>query len=298
MLELAVSAAVGALTARLAWTATRPWFARPALVRPNYRGHGVPTAAGLVLTLALFAVEAARTVLGAGFGAGFGTGVAAGVGQSGARLLVLVAVTGFCLLGAVDDVAGSSDDRGFRGHVRALARGRVTTGGLKLLGGAAVALVAVGPLALRSAPDGAARVTRLLADAALVALAANLGNLLDRAPGRTIKGALLAFALVVAASGAEPGLAGVAVVAGAAAGLLVDDLRERLMLGDAGANSLGAAVGLGAVLAFAPLTRNLVLGGLLVLNLLGELVSFSRVIDGMPPLRALDRLGRRPASDR
>jgi hypothetical protein len=32
----------------------------------------------------------------------------------------------------------------------------------------------------------------------------------------------------------------------------------------------------------------------LVLNLLSEAVSYSRVIDRVPPLRVADRLGRRP----
>ena len=42
---------------------------------------------------------------------------------------------------------------------------------------------------------------RLLADGALVALAANLGNLLDRAPGRTTKVALVAFVVLVLGAG-------------------------------------------------------------------------------------------------
>ncbi|MGH9177930.1 MAG: hypothetical protein ACRD0N_05175, partial [Acidimicrobiales bacterium] len=87
-------------------------------------------------------------------------------------------------------------------------------------------------------------------------------------------------------------LAGVAVVAGAAGALLLDDLRERLMLGDTGANALGGAVGLGVVLACAPATRTAVLVAVAALNLASEAVSFGRVIDAVPPLRAVDRWGR------
>ena len=281
--ELALAVVVGVLAVRLSWLAARPWFAQPILLRPNYRDRQIPVAVGLVLPLALFLVEAGRTVVDA-----------VGEGDDAltlSRLLTLVAVTGFCLLGAIDDVAGSGEHRGFRGHVLALLAGRLTTGLLKLVGGAAVALVVVSPVSLSPPARG---IGRLLADAALVALSANLGNLFDRAPGRAIKVTLLAFAVLVVASGADETLLGVAVVAGAAAGLLVDDVRERFMLGDAGANALGAAVGLGVVLATGPDVRNGVLVLVAALNVLGEVVSFSRVIDAVPPLRALDRAGRLP----
>jgi UDP-N-acetylmuramyl pentapeptide phosphotransferase/UDP-N-acetylglucosamine-1-phosphate transferase len=281
MLELATAAVVGLLAGRLVWLAARPWFAQPALLRSNYRNKLVPTAAGLALPLALFLVEAGRAVASA-----------AGIGDhrtiDGPRLLTLVVVCGFCLLGTVDDIAGTGEHRGFRGHLLALAAGRVTTGLFKLAGGAVIALVAVGAVT-----DGS--LGRVVADAALVALTANAANLLDRAPGRAGKTCVAAFVVLAIATGGDRALVGVAVLAGAAAALLLDDLRERLMLGDAGANPLGAALGLGVVLTTSPTTRNAVLVAALALNLLGELVSFSRVIDAVPPLRALDQLGRAPA---
>jgi len=272
---------VGFLVARLAWLASRPLFASPALARPNYRGRLLPTAAGIVLPAAALLVEAGRAVTGA-----FGVGDA-GVGA--ARALTLLAAAGFALLGLVDDVAGSSSERGFRGHLRALAGGRLTTGGLKVLGGAALAVVVVAPVVGESAG-------RLVADAALVALAANLGNLFDREPGRSIKVGAGAFAALALGAAWDPALTGVAVVVGAALGLLLDDLHERLMLGDAGANVLGGVLGLGVVLACAPATRTAVLVAVAALNVAAEVVSFSRVIAAVPPLRALDRLGRTRAT--
>jgi hypothetical protein len=239
----------------------------------------LPTGAGLVLPLALVLVEGGRTVAGA-----------AGVGDEqyldGARLAVVLLVPALALLGLADDLVGAGTDRGFRGHLTALVRGRLTTGGAKLLGGAAIALVAVSIVA------GEPAVSRLLADGALVALAANLGNLFDRAPGRTGKVGVTAGIVLAVVTGAPTSLAGVAVVVGAAAALLLDDLHERLMLGDTGANALGGALGLGVVIACAEPTRDVVLIVLVVANVLSELVSFSRIIDAVPPLRALDRWGR------
>jgi UDP-N-acetylmuramyl pentapeptide phosphotransferase/UDP-N-acetylglucosamine-1-phosphate transferase len=206
-------------------------------------------------------------------------------GLTAARTVTLAAALGFGLLGVFDDLAGSGDARGFRGHLASLLRGRLTTGGLKLLGGACVAVIVC------AAVSGDA-VGALLRDAALVALAANLGNLFDRAPGRTIKVATVAFAVLAALCSRRTPLVGPAVAVGAGLALLLDDLHERLMLGDAGANALGGVVGLGVVLATAPSTRVAVLIGVAALNLVSEVVSFSRVIDGVPPLRALDRAGR------
>jgi hypothetical protein len=157
---------------------------------------------------------------------------------------------------------------------------------MKLVGGAAVALVVVAPVAGQS-------IGRLLADGALVAMAANLGNLLDRRPGRVIKVAGVTFVALALATGAAHALGGVAVVVGAALALLLDDLHERLMLGDTGANLLGGALGLGVVAVGSPVARLGVLGVLAVLNGLSEWVSFSGVIERVPPLRALDRAGRK-----
>ena len=82
---------------------------------------------------------------------------------------------------------------------------------------------------------------------------------------------------------------------GAAFGLLGDDLRERLMLGDTGANVIGAVLGLAVVLGSRDSIRLVVMLVLLAVNVGAELFSFSRVIDAVRPLRWFDRLGSRRA---
>jgi hypothetical protein len=67
-----------------------------------------------------------------------------------------------------------------------------------------------------------------------------------------------------------------------------------MMLGDAGANVVGAILGLGVVLGRGEVTRITALVVLLVANIAAELVSFSRIIDRVGPLRWLDRLGQLP----
>lgn len=271
---------VGVLAARLLVRAGHDLLRAPALERENRRGRTVPTAAGVFAVLAVVIIEAGRSLFGA-----FGVGNAQ---PAAPRLLVLLACIGFGFLGLFDDLAGSPD-HGFRGHLRALvSEGRLTTGLVKVLGGGALAVILVNA----SAADAGASGARVVADAMLVALAANLANLFDRAPGRAIKVGLLAWLPVALIARNDAVGVAIAPVVGAFAGLLGDDLHERLMLGDAGSNVIGAVLGLAVVSECAPATRSGVLVVLAAFTLASEVISFSRVIERAPVLRRLDDLGR------
>ena len=162
-------------------------------------------------------------------------------------------------LGLVDDL-WSGPQRGFRAHLAA----RRTTGVLKLLGIPAYALLR----------------TRSFSGSLLVGLAANALNQLDTRPGRALK-AYIAAALVVDAP------LGIAVL------LLPYDLREMTMLGDAGANALGALLGLNSVDRLTGKGRWLAIGGLAGLTIVGERTSLGRLIERTPGLAQFDSLGRR-----
>lgn len=279
--------AVGLLAVRLLVGAGRDLLRAPALERPNRHGRTVPTAMGVLAVLAVVLVEAGRSLLGA-----FGVGDAPG---DAARLLVLVACVGFGLLGLLDDVAGTQSDHGFRGHLGALfSHGRITTGLVKIVGGGALAVVLVSAGRAGRAGVSGAGVSgaRVVSDALLVALAANMTNLFDRAPGRAIKVGLVAWLPIALVARADTVGVAVAPVVGAFAGLLGDDLHERLMLGDAGSNVIGAVLGLAVVLECSPGTRTVVLAVLVAFTLASELFSFSRVIERVSVLRRLDELGR------
>ena len=278
-MSVLIGLVVGALTVQLLRVGASGMLASPPLQRPNYRGHLLPTGAGVLIVIALLVIEAGRAIFGS-------LGVGDDPGLTIQRSEVLFAAFGFGLLGLIDDLVGDGERRGFRGHVGALFRGEITTGFLKLFGGAGVAVVLV-------ATPGFATGRRLLVDAVLIALAANLANLLDRAPGRTIKAAIIAYIPLAFVLGTGPVGVAIAPVMGAAIGLLHDDLRERVMLGDAGANVIGAALGLGVVLGRGEVTRTSALAILIAANIAAEIWSFSAVIDKVPPLRWLDRLGQR-----
>ena len=223
---------------------------------------------------------------GPAFVAGAVTAVAVAPGvPARMRVAAVFAGTAAGALGAYDDLAGSSDSRGFKGHLSALARGEVTTGAVKILGIGAAGLTA----AALAGTKGRGGALDVLINGALVAGGANLLNLFDLRPGRAIK--------VGALAGLPGTLSGSAVAAapfGAAIALLPEDLGERAMLGDSGANALGALLGLSA--AHLPRTVRLgLLAGVAGLNAASEVVSFTKVIQATPALRWLDQLGRRPA---
>lgn len=279
-MRLLDSVGLGAAASVVAWLSARGVFSSSVFTRQNFRGATVPVGAGVLLAVAMIAADAVIVVSD--------RVVDHHANDLVGTALVLAAVLGFCVLGLLDDLAATGEERGFGGHLRALAQGRLTTGGLKLVGGGLLALVLAG-WARRGG------VIALLVDTLLIALAANTGNLFDRAPGRTIKVGGLALAVVLALASTEEHqlLTGVAILLGAALGLLVFDLREDLMLGDAGSNAIGAGAGVGVVLTCGLAARVAVLVLVLGLNLASERISFTRVIDSVAPLRFLDRWGRR-----
>jgi UDP-N-acetylmuramyl pentapeptide phosphotransferase/UDP-N-acetylglucosamine-1-phosphate transferase len=286
-MAVVLGVAVGFLAAQLVWKMSAGLFTSVVLQRPNYRSHYLPTGVGIVLAVAVAVVEGGRAVAAAA-----GVGDVSGPGV--ARTVMLAGVFGFGALGFVDDVLGGDAERGWKAHLRALFAGRLSAGGIKLFGGGVLALMLAS--AAGSTASGEGGVLRLAADGALVALAANVANAFDRAPGRTIKVSLVAWAALSVAAGAGAAAVALAPVMGAALGLLPEDLGERLMLGDAGANALGAALGLAALLTLGPGTRLVVTGVLLVINVAADLVSFSKVIRTTPALDRLDKLGRLNAS--
>jgi UDP-GlcNAc:undecaprenyl-phosphate GlcNAc-1-phosphate transferase len=278
MTEVLLAALAGLLVGAGLWATGGDLFHVESLRRTNYRGAEIATGVGALVPVATLVVVAAGhlALLSTGRGP---------VWYAQGRTAVL-ATAGFGLLGLLDDVAGAGQSGGFRQHLRALWHGRLTSGGMKLFAGGAV-----GVLVAAAVPGGDTGLAAGLRDGAVVALAANLANLFDRAPGRCIKFTTTAFG-VAAVVARRSELAGPAVGIGAGLALLVPDLREKAMLGDAGANPLGALAGLAWLVALPdPAARWALLVVLVAANAASEVVSYSAVIDRVGPLRWFDRLG-------
>ncbi|GGK07842.1 hypothetical protein GCM10010123_42250 [Pilimelia anulata] len=250
--------------------------------RTNFHGRTVSLAAGP----ALATVAAGSAALGAGTPAAAGAALVAGLG-SGA-------------VGLYDDIVGARPeqkaDKGFRGHLAALRAGRVSAGLVKLAGVGAASVAAAALLSADRTDRRGVRARRagraldVALGAGVIAGTANLVNLLDLRPGRALK----ASALLGAPLAAGPAGGLVAGPLGTAAGLLPADLDERVMLGDCGANAMGALLGTALARRCGPGGRAALLAGLVALNLASERVSFTKVIERTAGLRQLDQLGRRP----
>jgi len=249
----------------------------------NYRGRPLPFPFGVLALAAALLALIPLTLL---------ERLASSEVFEPAALPVAVYALGVLALGLVDDTlarerpgeTGSPAQRGWRGHGAAALRGELSTGVLKAAGSLGLALFAMSYLGLS---DG-----RWLLAVAVLVLATNAFNLLDLRPGRSIKAfVLLGLGLSLGSTDLRPlwaiGLfAAPALVAGSF------DLRERAMLGDTGANLLGALAGLWLVLTLSGVGQLIALALLAAITLYGELRSISALVERVPVLRELDSWGR------
>jgi len=292
------SGLVGAAVARLSYAAlkARPPGGAAAWNRTNHRGEPVTLLEGPAVAI------------------GAVTGALAAGGSARDRLAIAIAGAGAAAFGTYDDIAGNGVSKGFRGHVGALLAGELTTGAVKIAGigatGLAAALIAesradagrvdagtgdagTGGAGTGGAAAGPTAVADTLINAGLVAGGANLLNLFDLRPGRAIKVALATGALLTPWRRGRDAAAG---PLAAAAALLPDDLDERAMLGDAGANAIGDMLGAAAAITLPRSARLSVLAVIVGLTAASEKISFTQVIERTGPLHRLDMLGRRPAA--
>lgn len=272
-LTLAVIGALGAAVGYRRRARSYP----PELMRTNYRGLEVPAILGDALVLGSVAGLVALFI--------FEMAVQASIAMAVATVVVVVTMW---VVGAWDDRRGDERARGFAGHLGALRSREMTGGLLKIAGGLVAGVVAAVLIPAR----GATPLGHVIETVLLVALTANLMNLLDRAPGRTGKFAVLT-ALPLIVLGDRFWILAVMPVLGALVICLRHDLAERAMLGDAGANPVGAVLGLGLAASLPEPWRLVAITILLALNVASEKWSFSRAIEATPPLKWFDGLGRK-----
>jgi glycosyltransferase involved in cell wall biosynthesis len=260
------------------------WFGAVILKcrKTNYLGRTLPGAAGLLLPIvALLGV--AIVVFDP---------LALGPWSDRVSLAYATVLLTFGAVGLLDDLLASRgrQARGLRGHLTALRQGRLTTGAIKALGGLAGSLAAAALL-----QDGVPQVWLWLCDGLLIALAANLVNLLDLRPGRALKGFALLAGFPLALQPIYPLPLVFAPLLASTLVLAPSDLSGRAMLGDVGANTLGGVAGLMLAMALTPTPAGRVaaLVALVAIHVYCERASLTDLIARNRVLRFLDQLGTR-----
>jgi UDP-GlcNAc:undecaprenyl-phosphate/decaprenyl-phosphate GlcNAc-1-phosphate transferase len=276
---LAISIICALVLVSVGYRRFREW----GIVAENLEGRQIVTGLGV----AVVATGIATSILAAPFH--FGTSLAGLLLLHGALLIAMA------LVGLLDDLF--PDPRGVSGFVghfgAALLHGKLTRGALKAVVGGVVALWIGLHLAGKSVGEG-------ILDALIIALAANVLNLLDVRPGRAVKWWALGAIVPLLAPDTLPFLAPLAIA------LLVYsplDFRRLAMLGDAGVLPLGASLGFCwcIVLPDGPAGFWLRLATVVLLasaNLYAEFASLSRIIRGNPLLEFCDSLWVGPLAPR
>lgn len=242
---------------------------RLGLVKPNFRKKPILASYGLVAFPYIAAVGLSLATQG-------------WVSWSHARLYLCV-MAAMWALGAIDDLWGSREVGGFKGHFkRLLLERQVTTGAVKAIGGGLVALGAGYAVYHR-------HIVSALIAAAVIALATNLLNLLDLRPGRAVAvlfgGLGVTYIVKCGRLTAWPLVASIVTVAFLFG---VADSRGKAMMGDSGSNSLGAALGLTIVLnASAWMIPAIAI--MVAVHIYSEKHSISGLIERNRVLRAIDR---------
>ena len=248
------------------------------MVRENYRGAPVAFPAGVALVIPAMVALAVAAPL-------YELVDVDVLGPEAGRALLYV--FGVAFLGLLDDLVGSTQGqpRGWRGHFRALASGRLSTGVVKAVGALGLALLVAANRALGTGDY-------VLAAAVLV-LATNVFNLLDLRPGRAGKAFILLGAGLTIGSGQLDPLWTLGLFIGPILVLLPLDLREVGMLGDTGSNVIGAVAGVWLILTLTTTLGLAIAAGVLALiTVYGEFRSISAFVERTPGLRQLDLLGR------
>lgn len=240
------------------------------LIKPNYRKTPVMASYGIVAFVHIAALSVSLSIVGA---------------APWRQTLLYLGVMGpMWVLGTADDIFGSREVGGFRGHFKKLLLERqLTTGALKAVGGGVVGVAA------GWAVSGGEPLRWFLA-AALIPLSANILNLFDLRPGRALAVLFCGLGvtcITVGGRACAPWLVGC--IAAVAFGFGMLDSRGKAMMGDSGSNTLGSAMGLTMVLCTGVLFQAAAIAVMVAVHLYSEKHSVSALIERNPVLRMIDR---------
>jgi len=199
-------------------------------------------------------------------------------------LVFLAGIMTMATIGLIDDLIGNRDETGFKGHIKSLINGKLTTGGFKALIGGFIALL-LGSLF-------SFHIVEILVNALIIALFTNLINLLDLRPGRALKGFLsISIVLMIIGLSKEIRIILISII-GYAIAYLPQDIKAKSMMGDVGSNTLGVILGIVIVISYTMTAKFVVLALLILIHIITEKYSLTEIIKKNSILNFIDEFGR------
>ena len=262
---------VGALTTYIVMPFFRKMLISSNVIRPNYKKDMIPVSMGLVflptiiinsIILVFFAKDIDSLIY---------------------TFMYIFGLISMCLVGILDDIVGNRDVSGLKGHFKSLFNGTLTTGGFKALFGGFVGIVISVAISKN--------IVDICINTLIIALSTNLMNLLDLRPGRAIKVYLLiAFSILFTISGYTKSL--VLILLPSVIVYFENDLKAKAMMGDTGSNVLGISIGILFAIGYARPIRLCWLVFLVLIHLITEKYSLTKIIENNKVLNFIDKLGR------
>lgn len=237
----------------------------------NYKGEEIPVGMGLLFILVQSFIMFAATLYIVDIDK-----------NTVLSYMVCMILIGF--IGMIDDFIGEIDTKGFKGHIKALFKGRLTTGGLKALVGLILAILF--SVAISN------NYLDMIVNVFLITLFTNIINLFDLRPGRANKVFILMSIILIITAYAKNYNFIIYTALGVILVYIRYDLKAKSMMGDVGSNSLGITLGIFCVLSQTLTVKIIYLTILIVLHIISEFSSFSKIIKNNKILNYLDNIGR------
>lgn len=241
------------------------------VIRPNYKGEMIPVSMGIVflpmliingIIVAFFTVDAISLLC---------------------LFLFIFGMMAMFFAGIIDDTIGNRDVSGLKGHFKSLFKGKLTTGGFKALFGGFVGLI----ISVSISKD----LVDITVNTLIIALSTNLMNLFDLRPGRAIKVYLVIMITIFCTLTGYIKILPLLILPNVLA-YFNFDLKAKAMMGDTGSNVLGISIGILMAFGYTLYVRIGWLVFLVLIHLLTEKFSLTKIIEKNKVLNFIDRLGR------
>ena len=197
--------------------------------------------------------------------------------------LYIFSIMAMFFAGALDDLIGNRNVSGLKGHFKSLFKGELTTGGFKALFGGFVGLVV--SVCISSS------IVDIIVNTLIIALSTNLMNLFDLRPGRAIKAYLVIMIPIYITLTGYTKVFPLLILPNVLA-YFNTDLKARGMMGDTGSNVLGISIGVLMALGYGIKVRLAWLVFLILMHLITEKFSLTKIIEKNRVLKFIDNLGR------